>query len=728
MKSSYILWALILCPGITLSIEFGGMFETEDLYKKGVDIGITSLEKSEVNETLQKTKKPWLIQFYSSWCGHCQRFAPTYKEFGIRVQGWTDVMGFGAINCAQDYNTQACRDFDITGYPSLKLFAPNQPVSNLGELIRAHDVQAIMNEATNWIEGLERNDTTKLLSFAPDLTYLQSSNPIDIWKTKNEKLQDADTAILIFSNDTSNAMVNSLILDFYHLTKSSSKPILIRKVSTNQKTKLNEDNSDSSITTANQLARNIGLKNDKALPFIVVLQRPNEVPGRKSLAEKYFKPEVLKRTMDGDAKFEDFLTTLINYSKGLQTALKSNEGSIVAPEDRSPSSDEKGGVIVAPKIKPVEDQAMIKRRRYTVYLSDLENALLYSLSHEVAQKKSIIGKSFDAFQHYLEVLIQLFPTKGRNQTLLFLQALYKWTNAHEDGILGEDLSAKIIELRLKFKCFSDVTDYIGCKGSISRYGNYPCALWSLWHVLTVQQSEQQVVKDPAFVLTTMVEYVEQFFGCRDCAENFLKEAEHGVAVRREVKTTQDSILWLWKTHNKANLRLKGDLQTDDPAYPKSVFPEEKFCPQCFITKNTYEEESNTWSVDKKEYNVMKTLKFLKDLYSDIKMSNLTISDEAHADVRNINPRFSLKKNQVAVIYSDPIQGKEGQMLNSKGDVSLMFLVYGVSIILFVLVLIKVIYRRNGRCLLTFLYPCQKYFISNSISPSKSRTYDNKFVV
>ena len=125
----------------------------------------------------------------------------------------------------------------------------------------------------------------------------------DIWKTKNEKLQDADTAILIFSNDTSNAMVNSLILDFYHLTKSSSKPILIRKVSTNQKTKLNEDNSDSSITTANQLARNIGLnKNDKALPFIVVLQRPNEVPGRKSLAEKYFKPEVLKRTMDGDRK------------------------------------------------------------------------------------------------------------------------------------------------------------------------------------------------------------------------------------------------------------------------------------------------------------------------------------------------------------------------------------------------------------------------------------------
>merc|ERR1719232_2042303 len=107
-------------------------------------------------------------------------------------------MGFGVINCAQEYNTQACRDFDIAGYPSLKLFAPHQPASYVGELIRAHDVQALMNEATNWIETLERNDTTKVASFAPDLTPFESSNPMDLWKTKTQQYENADSVILLF--------------------------------------------------------------------------------------------------------------------------------------------------------------------------------------------------------------------------------------------------------------------------------------------------------------------------------------------------------------------------------------------------------------------------------------------------------------------------------------------------------------------------------------------------
>ena len=80
-----IFWVFFISQGIPQTTEFG-MF-TEDLYQKGLDLGITSFEKTEINETLTKSKKPWLIQFYSSWCGHCQRFAPEFKKFGNRVQG-----------------------------------------------------------------------------------------------------------------------------------------------------------------------------------------------------------------------------------------------------------------------------------------------------------------------------------------------------------------------------------------------------------------------------------------------------------------------------------------------------------------------------------------------------------------------------------------------------------------------------------------------------------------
>ena len=29
----------------------------------------------------------WIIEFYSSWCGHCQHFAPTWKELATRIKG-----------------------------------------------------------------------------------------------------------------------------------------------------------------------------------------------------------------------------------------------------------------------------------------------------------------------------------------------------------------------------------------------------------------------------------------------------------------------------------------------------------------------------------------------------------------------------------------------------------------------------------------------------------------
>ena len=85
---------------------------------------------------------------------------------------------------------------------------------------------------------------------------------------------------------------------------------------------------------------------------------------------------------------------------------------------------------------------------------------------------------------------------------------------------------------------------------------------------------------------------------------------------------KDSVLWLWKAHNDANIRLKGDPQTDDPVYPKTVFPDEQFCPKCMIEKNMYEQKSNTWTVDKREYNIEKTFEFLKNMYTNLDMKNL----------------------------------------------------------------------------------------------------------
>ena len=61
--------------------------------------------------------------------------------------------------------------------------------------------------------------------------------------------------------------------------------------------------------------------------------------------------------------------------------------------------------------------------------------------------------------------------------------------------------------------------WVGCKGPADMYGGYPCGLWSLWHALTVSQADHGQ-GDPKEVLLAMKGYIQEFFGCRECARHF----------------------------------------------------------------------------------------------------------------------------------------------------------------------------------------------------------------
>jgi hypothetical protein len=69
-----------------------------------------------------------------------------------------------------------------------------------------------------------------------------------------------------------------------------------------------------------------------------------------------------------------------------------------------------------------------------------ENSILYSLSHEVAQRAVISDKSLSSLQSYLDVLIKFFP--GRKNTIRFLQEVRTFVSGHEDMLRGEDLQVR----------------------------------------------------------------------------------------------------------------------------------------------------------------------------------------------------------------------------------------------------------------------------------------------
>ena len=76
------------------------------------------------------------------------------------------------------------------------------------------------------------------------------------------------------------------------------------------------------------------------------------------------------------------------------------------------------------EVTPTKSEKDIKRRRYTVFMSDLEKAMLYSLSHEAAQHATITGESLNALQDYIDALTRYFP--ARHTTKMFLMELRTW--------------------------------------------------------------------------------------------------------------------------------------------------------------------------------------------------------------------------------------------------------------------------------------------------------------
>jgi hypothetical protein len=80
----------------------------------------------------------------------------------------------------------------------------------------------------------------------------------------------------------------------------------------------------------------------------------------------------------------------------------------------------------------------------------------------------------------------------------------------------------------------------------------------------------------------------------------------------EARMPEDTALWLWKAHNRANKRLSGDA-SEDPSFPKQQFPPSSICPQCRTTNGEFDEKE--------------VLKFLTLYYSDIKTDQVRVSVE-----------------------------------------------------------------------------------------------------
>ncbi|XP_067846836.1 sulfhydryl oxidase 1 [Heptranchias perlo] len=285
-----------------------------------------------------------------------------------------------------------------------------------------------------------------------------------------------------------------------------------------------------------------------------------------------------------------------------------------------------------------------------VYMADLESALYYSLKVEVGTHQELSGETLTALSHFITVLAKFFP--GRPFVMKLLRNTEAWLadvgtaqisyNAYMD-VLGNKKGVTGLSL-------SDGVNWVGCRGSRPQFRGYPCSLWTLFHVLTVQAAKyneslalrgKSAQTDPLEVLHTLRRYVKHFFGCRECASHFEAMAAESM---EQVDSLDKAILWLWSRHNRVNNRLAGAL-SEDPKFPKLQWPPPDMCAECHSEVNG----EHVWITDA-------VLKFLKFHYSP-----------ENIDYNYLEGEQELLKKQKAKEEIPPDQGKDGPKEEEKED-------------------------------------------------------------
>lgn len=135
MRFSNQLWPFVACFFILCPATFA----FQSLYTSN-DVGFQILENSNFSSFMHGKQKVLWVEFFNSWCGHCVRFAPTWKKMAKEVADWHQVIDLAVVDCAEDRNTEICRDYEVFLYPSLRFFWLNHtPLRDFSKPVKVSD-------------------------------------------------------------------------------------------------------------------------------------------------------------------------------------------------------------------------------------------------------------------------------------------------------------------------------------------------------------------------------------------------------------------------------------------------------------------------------------------------------------------------------------------------------------------------------------------------------------
>lgn len=570
----------------------------------------------------------FMVQFYNTFCGHCQMFAPVYKELASRVKNWTSVVRVAGVDCSKDENMNTCSDNKVEGYPTIFIFPPNPLLQepkdkplNLRSLNIQWNVDEIEESLIDYVGNLTntRNEYPLVAdAFKPvEVTDAKSlySNRLYLSLARQTDSTDPQTPqdLMFIVEPEESYLGRRLMLEYFRI---NSKLELRRILLSNQellKNLLTEEEfgklNDTQpllirITEQETYSRGGGKAQvlvkgeaNHILPTSAEHEKVDFIYNKfKVFFEHFFSIELKEK----DGEFEQ------NHFASKKVAKKlSNENQV------DTKNDSETGIQYLLNNDPIGSKR--------VFAIDMIKGISYMITHEIQIKGDLSPDEFNTVRNLLTILKKYLPLEkwdpNLNKFILELRTRLDDQRVvfEKRGVTSQEMKDILLlsgseALRLRY----NHENYVSCYESDRQHKGYTCSLWLLFHSLTVGEyfKAAPVRFRPTMVLYTMRDYVTRFLGCTVCSSNFKKETE---SLETSLSSRNSSIIWLWYTHNRVNLRLNNERVSDKRSMIDAIFPSYKNCPLC-LKGDISDVGRDGKSLEDVDWSLSDIFNYLTDLY------------------------------------------------------------------------------------------------------------------